>query len=30
MAVNLRTASHLGLNIGYQQQRGFDYIFPEP
>lgn len=30
LAVNLRMASHLGLNIGYQQQRGFDYIFPEP
>lgn len=29
-AVNLRTASHLGLNIGYQQQRSFDYVFPEP
>lgn len=29
-AVNVRTASHIGLNIGYQQQRSFDYIFPEP
>jgi putative ABC transport system substrate-binding protein len=29
-AVNIRTASHIGLNIGYQQQRSFDYIFPEP
>jgi putative tryptophan/tyrosine transport system substrate-binding protein len=29
-AVNLRTASHIGLNIGYQQQRDFDFIFPEP
>jgi putative ABC transport system substrate-binding protein len=29
-AVNLRTASHIGLNIGYQQQRMFDSIFPEP
>jgi putative tryptophan/tyrosine transport system substrate-binding protein len=29
-AVNLRTASHIGLNIGYQQQRTFDSIFPEP
>lgn len=29
-AVNLRTASHIGLSIGYQQQRGFDFIFPEP
>ncbi len=30
IAVNLRTASHIGLNIGYQQQRSFDFIFPEP
>lgn len=30
VAVNLRTASHIGLNIGYQQQRSFDFIFPEP
>lgn len=30
VAVNLRTASHIGLNIGYQQQRSFDSIFPEP
>jgi putative tryptophan/tyrosine transport system substrate-binding protein len=29
-AVNLRTASHLGLNIDYQQQRNFDFVFPEP
>jgi putative tryptophan/tyrosine transport system substrate-binding protein len=29
-AVNLRTASHIGLSIGYQQQREFDFIFPEP
>lgn len=29
-AVNLRTASHIGLSIGYQQQRNFDFIFPEP
>ncbi len=29
-AVNLRTASHIGLSIGYQQQRSFDFIFPEP
>ncbi len=29
-AVNLRTASHIGLTIGYQQQRTFDFIFPEP
>ena len=30
IAVNLRTASHLGLNISYQQQRAFDLTFPEP
>jgi putative ABC transport system substrate-binding protein len=29
-AVNLRTASHIGLNIDRQQQRGFNFIFPEP
>ena len=29
-AVNLRTANHVGLTIGYQQQRTFDSIFPEP
>ncbi|WP_426106294.1 ABC transporter substrate-binding protein [Massilia sp. TSP1-1-2] len=29
-ALNLRTAHHMGLNIGYQQQRTFDFIFPEP
>jgi putative ABC transport system substrate-binding protein len=29
-AINLRTASHVGLNIGFQQQRTFDYIYPEP
>jgi putative ABC transport system substrate-binding protein len=29
-AVNLRTASHIGLTIGYQQQRSFDFTFPEP
>jgi putative tryptophan/tyrosine transport system substrate-binding protein len=29
-AVNLRTASHIGLTIGYQQQRSFDFIYPEP
>lgn len=29
-AVNLRTASHIGLNIGYQQARNFDFVFPEP
>lgn len=30
VAVNLRTASHIGLNIDYQSQRSFDTIFPEP
>jgi putative ABC transport system substrate-binding protein len=29
-AVNLRTASHVGLNLDYQQQRSFDFVFPEP
>ncbi|MES2125724.1 MAG: ABC transporter substrate binding protein [Pseudomonadota bacterium] len=29
-AINLRTASHMGLNIGTQQQRTFDFIYPEP
>ncbi|MDP3843444.1 MAG: ABC transporter substrate binding protein [Oxalobacteraceae bacterium] len=29
-AVNLRTASHIGLTIDYQQQRSFNFIFPEP
>lgn len=29
-AINLRTASHMGLAIGYQQQRSFDFIYPEP
>lgn len=30
IAVNLRTASHLGLHFSYQQQRSFDLTFPEP
>lgn len=30
IALNLRTAKHLSLQIGYQQQRKFDTIFPEP
>lgn len=30
MAVNLRTAGHLGLGIGYRQQQAFDMVFPEP
>lgn len=29
-AINLRTASHVGLTIGHQQQRTFDLIYPEP
>jgi putative ABC transport system substrate-binding protein len=29
-AVNLRTASHLGLSISEQQQRGFDFVYPVP
>lgn len=29
-ALNLRTANHMGLNIGNQQQRSFDFIFSEP
>ena len=28
-AVNLRTASHIGLNISHQLQRSFDSVFPE-
>lgn len=28
-ALNVRTAMHIGLNIGSQQQRNFNYIFPE-
>lgn len=30
IAVNLRTASHLGLHFNHQQQRSFDLTFPEP
>ncbi len=30
IAVNVRTAGHLGLTISYQQQRTYDAIFPEP
>lgn len=29
-ALNMRTANHMGLNIGSQQQRTFDFIFSEP
>mgnify|MGYP000916017763 FL=1 len=28
MAVNLRTASHLGISLSYAQQRGFDSVYP--
>ena len=28
VAVNLRTASHLGLNISSEQQRSFEAVFP--
>lgn len=30
MAVNVRTAGHLGLSIGHRQQQAFDMVFPEP
>jgi len=30
MAVNVRTAGHLGLGIGPRQQQAFDMVFPEP
>lgn len=30
MAVNLRTANHLGLKFSSRQQQGFDLTFPEP
>ncbi|AVR96993.1 ABC transporter substrate-binding protein [Pseudoduganella armeniaca] len=29
-AINLRTASHVGLQLGWQQQRSFDFVFPRP
>jgi putative ABC transport system substrate-binding protein len=29
-ALNLRTAGHIGLNVGTRVQRGFDYLYPEP
>lgn len=30
MAVNMRTAGHLGLRLSYEQQRRFDLVFPQP
>ena len=30
IAVNVRTASHLGLNLSQRQQQTFDMVFPEP
>lgn len=29
-AINVRTASHIGLNLGSRQQRSFDYVYPQP
>ncbi|MHA4871463.1 ABC transporter substrate-binding protein [Duganella sp. PWIR1] len=29
-AINLRTASHIGLNLGALQQRSFDFVYPQP
>jgi putative ABC transport system substrate-binding protein len=29
-ALNLRTASHIGINVGPQAQRNFTFLFPEP
>ncbi|SFM61463.1 ABC transporter substrate binding protein [Rugamonas rubra] len=29
-AINVRTANHMGLNLGYQQQRAFDFVYPQP
>lgn len=29
-AINLRTASHMGLQLGDQLQRSFDFVFPQP
>lgn len=30
VAVNIRTAGHLGLDLGYKAQQSFDMVFPEP
>ncbi|MYN18002.1 hypothetical protein GTP81_14680 [Rugamonas sp. FT107W] len=29
-AINLRTASHIGLHLGAVQQRSFDFVYPQP
>ena len=29
-AINVRTASHIGLDLSTEQLRGFDVVFPEP
>jgi putative ABC transport system substrate-binding protein len=29
-AINVRTASHIGLNLGERQQRSFDFVYPQP
>ncbi|AKU24680.1 hypothetical protein ACZ75_04545 [Massilia sp. NR 4-1] len=29
-AINVRTANHVGLHLGDQQQRSFDFVFPQP
>ncbi len=29
-AVNLRSASHIGISVDHQQQRSFNFVFPEP
>ena len=29
-AINLRTANHIGLNLGALQQRSFDFVYPQP
>jgi putative ABC transport system substrate-binding protein len=29
-AINLRTASHIGLKLGALQQRSFDFVYPQP
>ncbi|GGB99622.1 ABC transporter substrate-binding protein [Pseudoduganella buxea] len=29
-AIDLRTASHVGVQLGERRQRGFDFVFPQP